>query len=271
MPTATTHDIVIDAGQGRLFARRWTPHAHDARLAPVVLFHDSLGCVELWRDFPQRLAMATGRAVVAYDRLGFGRSDPHPGKLDIDFIDQEARQDFRTVREALGLGRFVALGHSVGGGMAVVCAVVHGESCDAVITESAQTFAEGHTLAGIRLAREAFAEPGQLERLKKYHGEKAAWVLNAWIDHWLSPEVAGWSLDGYLRDVRCPALALHGDQDEYGSLAHPRRIVELAGGRLVVLPACGHVPHREQPGQVLAEIAGWLSKPARTACGNQPS
>jgi len=259
MPTVTTQDTFVDAGDGRLFARSWTPDTADGQ-PPVVLFHDSLGCVELWRDFPQQLAMATGRQVIAYDRLGFGRSDPHPGKLGLGFVEQEAGQGFHAVRVALGLQRYAAFGHSVGGGMALVSAVADGQACTALITESAQMYAEEHTLAGIRQAREDFAQPGQLDRLKKYHGEKAAWVLSAWIDTWLSPDFANWNLDDYLRKVRCPVLALHGDQDEYGSLAHPRRIAELAGGRPVILQACGHVPHREKPAQVVAEIAGWLPR-----------
>ncbi|MEQ9510813.1 MAG: alpha/beta hydrolase, partial [Alloalcanivorax xenomutans] len=66
----------INASQGRLFVKRWTPK-NIATPTPIVLFHDSLGCVALWRDFPQQLAGVTGREVIAYDRLGFGQSDPH--------------------------------------------------------------------------------------------------------------------------------------------------------------------------------------------------
>ncbi|MBO9355799.1 alpha/beta fold hydrolase [Bordetella petrii] len=262
MPTVTTQDISVDTAEGRLFARRWTPDTLDTRQAPMVLFHDSLGCVELWRDFPRQLAAATGRAVIAYDRLGFGRSDPYPGELQAGFIEQEARQGFRRVHAALGLDQFVALGHSVGGGMALVCAVVHEASCRALITESAQMYTEEFTLQGIRQAREAFAQPGQLDRLKKYHGDKAAWVLSAWIDTWLSPRFADWHLDDYLRAVRCPVLSLHGGEDEYGSLEHPRRLATLAGARSVIFEACGHVPHREQPERVIAEITQWLRQPA---------
>ena len=66
---------------------------------PIVLFHDSLGSVALWRDFPAVLAQATGHGVIAYDRLGFGRSDPHPGRLSNDFVQTEAREGFRALRE----------------------------------------------------------------------------------------------------------------------------------------------------------------------------
>ena len=65
----TTEDHRIATARGTLFARCWRPPT-DVERAPVVLFHDSLGCVELWRDFPAQLCSQTGRQVVAYDRKG---------------------------------------------------------------------------------------------------------------------------------------------------------------------------------------------------------
>ncbi|OZI77854.1 alpha/beta fold hydrolase [Bordetella genomosp. 12] len=252
----TTQDHFIETAWGRLFARRW--QAGTAGLPPIVLLHDSLGCVALWRDFPEHLAQAAGRDVIAYDRLGFGRSDPHPGRLGLDFVSREASEGLRCLREQLGFGPFVAMGHSVGGGMAIVAAGGDAQDCRGLITESAQVFAEARTLRGIRQAREDFALPGQLDRLKKYHGDKAAWVLSAWVDSWLAPEFASWNLDAELAQVRCPVLALHGDNDEYGSLEHAERIARLTGGRKQVFAQCGHVPHREQEDAVLAAIGQWL-------------
>lgn len=241
-----------------MFARRWRGRDDTAR-APVVLLHDSLGSVELWRDFPARLAAASGRAVIAYDRLGFGRSDPHPGRLDAGFVAAEAGEGFARVREALGLERFVAFGHSVGGGMAVSCAARFPAQCTGLIAESAQAFVEDRTRAGILAARAVFAEPGQVERLRKYHGDKTEWVLRAWIDTWLAPDFAAWNLDAELARVNCPTLVVHGDQDEYGSLRHPERIAAGVAGpaTLRVVRGCGHVPHRERGGEVLETIRVW--------------
>ncbi|MBE1161731.1 alpha/beta fold hydrolase [Dyella acidiphila] len=262
MSSVSSQDLLITTPQGRLFATRWDPPGDDAsRRAAIVLLHDSLGCVALWRDFPAELALATGRCVIAYDRLGFGRSDPHAGKLDRHFVDAEAHGGFRHLREALQLERFVAFGHSVGGGMAVACAAAHGAHCTALITESAQAFVEDRTIRGILAAQQAFQSPGQLERLAKYHGDKAAWVLSAWIDTWLAPDFADWQLDEDLRRVSCPALAIHGELDEYGSVRHPERIAALVAGpsHSLILPACGHVPHREQPPAVIDAARHWLA------------
>jgi pimeloyl-ACP methyl ester carboxylesterase len=252
-------EFTVNTRGGRLFARRWDVAGVPGR-APIVLFHDSLGCVDLWRDFPQQLALAGRRPVLAYDRLGFGRSDPHPGKLQTSFIRDEADSAFRDLREQLGIGRFVAFGHSVGGGMAVVAAGTHGADCAALVTEAAQTFVEARTVEGLRAAQRSFAQPGQVERLGKYHGDKAAWVLDAWIGTWLSPQFADWSLDEDLRRVRCPTLVIHGELDEYGSPVHPRRIAGMVEGpsTLRLLPDCGHVPHREMAQLVLEQVSRWL-------------
>lgn len=260
MIASLTQDHWIATPQGRLYARRWRSQIDTPSRVPIVLFHDSLGCVELWRDTPERLALATGRDVIAYDRLGFGQSDAHPGQLGLGFIRDEASAGFRHLREQLAFDRFIAFGHSVGGGMAVGCAATYPQYCDALITESAQAFVEDRTLAGIRAAKQAFSQPGQLERLQRYHGDKAAWALSAWTDTWLAQDFAPWTLDDDLRRVQCPVLALHGDRDEYGSALHPERIAALAAGHstMRLLHECGHVPHREQADVVIDIVAQWV-------------
>lgn len=263
-----TESLSLDAAEawintpgGRLHARQWASSTAAAAQPPIVLLHDSLGCVALWRDFPQRLAQATGRRVIAYDRLGFGRSDPYPGALEPGFIQHEAHGGFAALVEQFEVGRFVVLGHSVGGGMAASIAAAYPDRCVGLITESAQAFVEERTREGIRAAQAQFAEAGQMGRLEKYHGDKAQWVLDAWVNTWLSPAFAQWCLDDALLAVRCPVLAIHGMEDEYGSTAQPERIVTLAGApaRLALLPRCGHVPHREQEAAVLDAVSTFVA------------
>lgn len=261
-PNILHHDHWIEHGQGRLFARSWTPPTVSADV-PIVLFHDSLGCVELWRDFPLQLSAVTGRKVIAYDRLGFGRSDERVGQPALDFIADEVASYFPAVRARLGITRFIALGHSVGGCMAINVAAELAGDCVALITESAQCFPEELTLRNIAAAREQFKDPGQVQRLQKYHGDKARWVLDAWTESWLHPDFAAWSLETVLPRISCPVLAIHGTQDEYGTTLHPQMIGRLCSGptRVELIPDTFHVPHRERPEDIVQLIADFVAAP----------
>jgi pimeloyl-ACP methyl ester carboxylesterase len=256
-------DSSVAVPGGSLFVRRWST-GQSAR-PPLILLHDSLGSVEQWRDFPEALANVTCTEVIAYDRLGFGKSTARSGRPSPDFVTDEAATFFPALRLALGLETFVLFGHSVGGAMALAIAAAEREACGAVITEAAQAFVEPRTLAGIRAASAELERPEQFARLSRWHGEKAHWVLDAWAGVWLSPQFRSWSLDEELARVRCPVLAIHGDRDEYGSVEFPRRVTAKAGGpsELAILEGCGHVPHRERREDVLRLAASFLERSRR--------
>lgn len=245
---------------GALHARSWTPASAQAGTPPIVLMHDSLGAVSLWRNFPEALALATGRQVVAYDRAGFGESSPRADTLTPAFVADEAKTGLTAVIDRLGIERFVAMGHSVGGGMSIEAAAQMPDRVDCLITIAAQVFAEDRTLNGIRAAREDFKAPEQLDRLRKYHGDKAPWVLAAWTETWLSEAFSRWSLREVLPHVQCPTLTIHGGLDEFGSTVHQDLIHDRVSGpvRKLLLPDNGHMPHREVPEVVLTAVREFL-------------
>lgn len=253
--TSAPYDDDLQTPDGRLFLRLW-PMPGDR--APILLFHDSLGSVELWRSFPAHLAQRTGRGIIAYDRLGFGRSDPRDALPGPDFVADEARRIVPLICRHLGLTRFIACGHSVGGGMAIETAAQEPERCIALITIAAQAQNEAKTKAGVRQAREDFRDPAVLGRLHRYHGEKSRWVVDAWTENWLSDAFADWSLSQTIARVPCPTLALHGELDEYGSIENAAQIARAPQGRMKILTGVGHVPHRDNQALLLDEITAFL-------------
>jgi pimeloyl-ACP methyl ester carboxylesterase len=258
----------VEHPRGSLFTRIWTSDAAAADTrSPIVLFHDSLGCVDLWRDFPERLSAATGRCVVAYDRLGFGRSDARSDRPSLNFVAEEAQTYFPVIRQQVGFDGFIALGHSVGGGMAIHCAADFSRVCEALITESAQVFLEDRTLQGIAAAKVNFRNDEQILRLGKYHGSRAEWVLDAWFGTWLDPQFASWSLASVLPRVGCPVLAIHGAFDEYGSARHPEMITQLCSGpsRMALMDDAHHVPHREHPERVINIVSDFINQTEQAA------
>lgn len=257
-------DRHLRLGTVTVFARCHLPAPASAQeppaLPPIVLLHESLGSVRQWKAFPQALADATGRTVWAYDRPGFGQSSTLQARPGLDFIEKEAREGLPHLVDQLGLKRYVVYGHSVGGPMALTHAAHCPGRVAAVISEAGQAGVTAQTLQGIREAVAYFADPINLARLEKWHGEKTAWVLDAWAGVWLDAGFAGWSLDAVLPQVTTPTLALHGQRDQYGPPAFAHTIASGVSGpvQLNLWPDCGHHPHREHTSRTLRTVADFL-------------
>jgi pimeloyl-ACP methyl ester carboxylesterase len=251
MDRIKTEEFKIKVDGGNVYAKKWTPEKVLFKL-PAVLLHDSLGSVDLWRDFPKLLAKRLSRTVIAYDRLGFGKSDKRNKIPSLNFIEEEALKYFPDIKSGLMISKYILIGHSVGGGMAVNIASMD-KDCKCVVTIASQAFVEKRTLEGIKKAKNQFEKSGQLERLEKWHGNKAKWVLDFWTTIWLSQKFSDWSLHGCIENVKCPVLAVHGEDDEYGSSAFPEFIAGKAGGisEMIIMKNCGHLPHREKPDEVI--------------------
>ena len=252
-------DFQIQTPCGHLFARKYNPSVDTSGKAPLILLHDSLGCVETWREFPKTLSERLQRTVIAYDRLGFGKSSALEQAPALEFISDEADIYCPLLLQHFGIKEYYLFGHSVGGAMALIIAS-KSNHCLGVITEAAQAFVEEKTLEGIRRAKEAYKIPDRMERLRKFHGEKAEWVVKAWTDTWLNPVFSSWSLQKFLPLVRCPVLVIHGDQDEYGSAEFPKIISSQVSGpaEMHLLEGCGHIPHREREGDVIALVEKFI-------------
>ena len=195
-----------------------------------------------------------------YDRLGFGKSDARQALPSNQFIEEEAITYFPQIKLDLEITNYILLGHSVGGAMAVNIAALDSQ-CDAVVTISAQAFVEEITLHGIQIAKKNFQNSQQMEKLAKWHGDKAEWVLKAWTDIWLCPSFSHWQLNN-IKQVYCPVLAIHGKNDEYGSEKFPEFIVNNSSGisRMDIIDNCGHMPHKSHTEHVVGEIKQFIKE-----------
>lgn len=86
---------------------------------PVVLVHGLPGCAYDWRALSGSLANR-GRRALAYDRVGFGRSDPRPE--DISYTVEQNARELLGLLEALDLRDTSVVGWSYGGGTAILAA-----------------------------------------------------------------------------------------------------------------------------------------------------
>jgi pimeloyl-ACP methyl ester carboxylesterase len=230
-------------------------------LATMVFLHESLGCIDTWREFPAFLAEAVGLDAIVYDRLGYGLSAPMPDTPRTPrYLHTEAERLFALL-DALGIGEVVLFGHSDGGSIALLAAAMQPARVRAVITEGAHVFVEEETLEGVRIARALMTKTDLPVRLARYHGDKVARLTSAWIDTWLSPAFRDWNIEADLRNARCPALIIQGEDDEYGTPAQVDAIVEAWSGKAepLLLAGARHTPHREANKAVMTATTAFLS------------
>jgi pimeloyl-ACP methyl ester carboxylesterase len=232
--------------------------AASSGVPPLVLLHEGLGSVAMWRDFPARLATATGAETLVYSRHGYGRSAPLTAKRKVDYMHDEAQNVLPHLLERLGMTRPVLIGHSDG---ASIVAIYGGSGLPAagIVLMAPHVFVEDVSITSIAAARDAFRTTDLPKRLGRYHDdvESAFW---GWNDIWLDPAFRSWNIEGLVPKITAPLLLIQGEGDEYGTPAQVETIRRLAKTRceLALLPNCGHSPHRDQPEKTLELIAGFV-------------
>ncbi|MGA9859666.1 MAG: alpha/beta hydrolase [Solirubrobacteraceae bacterium] len=226
----------------------------------LVLLHEGLGSVGLWRTFPSDLRHATGRRVIAFSRFGHGSSAPPPRPRTRAFFDEEAGTVLPELLDRLDAGTPMLVGHSDGASIALVHAASHPVA--GLVLMAPHVFVEEQTLTGIRATRAAYAGGELRARIARHHDNPDA-AFSGWCDVWLDPSFTDWTLDAEIERLEAPALLIQGRDDPYGSLEQIDRIWRRTGGPAtrLVLPG-GHSPHLEQPERVLAAIAEFVADPS---------
>jgi len=127
---------------GKRLETLWVrPAADGAPAKPVmVMLHEGLGSVALWKEFPQRLAEATGCSVLAYSRYGHGRSQILAENRPVEFMHHEGEVVLPEMLAKLDIRRPVLLGHSDGGSIALVFAGTYPENVSGLILEAPHVF-----------------------------------------------------------------------------------------------------------------------------------
>ena len=250
--------MLVDAAGARLEVERID--VGRAAVAPIVLLHEGLGSVAMWRDFPHQVAHATGRDVVAYSRRGYGHSSAAPLPHTVRYMHDEALVVLPALLEALRIGRPILLGHSDGGSIALIHAGASGRPVAGLALMAPHVFVEDLSVASIAQAKVAW-ETGDLRaRLARYHDDAEA-TFRGWNDIWLHPDFRAWTIEDETRGVRCPVLAIQGEDDEYGTMEQVDRIARLAPDVDVVrLADCRHAPHRDQPAAVLDALVRFVDR-----------
>jgi pimeloyl-ACP methyl ester carboxylesterase len=260
---------------GALEAAWWGPGPAEA--PTLVLLHEGLGSVALWREAPERLAASTGWGVFAYSRFGYGNSDSTELPRPLTYMQYEARVVLPEVLRAARIERAVLVGHSDGGSIAAIYAgswagpeddgVAGGKriidtplSILGLVTIAAHFVVEDLNIASIRQIRAEY-ETGTLRgRLARYHRDVDVAFLG-WNDAWLDPRFQDFDITGLLPHIQVPVLGLQGAADPYGTALQ----IDILNANVrapvttQVIAGAQHSPHLEAKDVTLAAITSFIA------------
>ena len=244
----------------------------------------------LW---PALSPLASARQVILYDQRGRGASQAPSDPLAARIEDDAA--DVGALRRALGIRHWDVLGHSWGGGIAMLGVVRDLAGTRRLVTVNAVGPTErvdgdaARRTAGARGRRRAArvleqlggapqhaARPGGARRLQPRRAI-AAWFADPAMAAYFAPPhaasvtgaavVAHLRREGYdwrneLRALSVPTLVIHGERDALPAAVAHELCELLPRARPALLPDAGHMPFWEAPMRFFDAVGSFLAAPS---------
>jgi pimeloyl-ACP methyl ester carboxylesterase len=249
MPTASVNGLTI----------KYESRGSSART--LCLVHGSGGNTAAWR--PQMDALADVARVIALDLPGHGGSTGSFATID------EAVAVLRGFVDALGLGRVVVGGHSMGGAIAQAFALAAPERTAGVVLVG--------TGARLRVL------PKIIELIEQDHPAGVQLVTDLAVAATAAPALKQMVYDETLRaparalaadfracdrfdvmtrlgEIQVPALVVTGAEDQLTPPKYAQYFgAHIAGARVVIVPGAGHYVQLERPDEVSRAIRAFLT------------
>ena len=234
--------------------------AREGGAPELVFLHEGLGSVSHWKDFPERVAQATGCPVTVYSRYGSGNSDLLETPHGVRYMHDEGLLVLPDLLSQLEIENPILVGHSDGGSIAIVYAGAH-DCVQGLVLMAPHVFVEDLSVASIAEAKVRFETTDLPAKLARHHRD-AVRTFWGWNDIWLHPQFRSWNIEEYLPRITCPTLVIQGLEDQYGTMAQVAAIQAQSGGpvEVMALEKCKHSPQRDQPEKVLEAITGFVRR-----------
>lgn len=247
---------------------------------PIVLLHGTSASLHTWDGWAD--ALKDQRRVIRMDLPGFGLTGPMP---DGDYRLTRYVSFVIALLDQLGVQQAVLAGNSFGGNLAWKIAVDHPQRVSRLVLVDAAgyPFDPASMPIGFKIAQIPALRPMMEHTLPRSMIESS--VRNVYGDpSKVTPELVDRYQELTLRagnrgalverfrqspsgeftmqisQVRQPTLILWGGQDRLippdNALSFQR---DIAGSRLVMFDALGHVPHEEDPAQTVAAVQDFLA------------
>ena len=247
---------------------------------PIVLLHGTSASLHTWDGWSQTLS--TTRRVIRFDLPAFGLTGPNPQN---DYTLKSYVSFVTAVMDKLGVQRFVLGGNSLGGQIAWETAHALPARVERLILvdSGGYAFVPKSLPVGFQIARMpvlrnlmAYTLPRGIVQnsIENVYGDPSL-VQPALIDRYYdltlragNRNALGYRLDqGYVSDeakiksLKLPTLILWGAKDRLIPPESGQNFArDIAGSKLVMFEALGHVPHEENAQMTLAEVQKFLQK-----------
>lgn len=246
---------------------------------------------------PHMLELARDRECLFYDQRGGGRSRHDNDRAAISW--ESHVRDLEAVVGEFSLHPLTIVGYSWGALLALLYSVqaAHGHASPAparlVLIDPAPIsrpwrqrfeaeFARRQQSAAVQALRDELAASDLREsdpaayRRRIFELSVAGYFASPRAARDLTPfrvtarvqestwdSLGDFDLTTALRDVRCPALVVHGRQDPI-PLESSAAVAEALEAELVVLDDCGHVPYVEQPEALFRAVQAFFNRTSPT-------
>ncbi|MFF6876669.1 MULTISPECIES: alpha/beta fold hydrolase [unclassified Streptomyces] len=242
----TSDSVAIDAVYepgAAVYDTSGTPSAHPA----FVVAHGFTGSVD--RPHVRRIAAVLARygGVVTFSFRGHGMSGGHSTVGDREVLDLAAAVAWARSR---GHERVVTVGFSMGGSVVLRHAALHPRQTDAVVAVSSPARWYYRGTAPMRRLHWLVTRPEG--RIVGRYGFRTRIHRRDWNPVPLSP------VEAVPRIAPTPLLVVHGEDDGYFPVDHPRMLAAAAGdqGELWLEPGMGHAENAASD-ELLARIGEW--------------
>lgn len=248
---------------------------------PVLLLHGRSGNALSWQRFAAKLA--DRYRVVAFDQRGHGLSD-WPGR----YTHRLLTGDVAEVAEAVGLGKFALIGHSMGAAIAWEYAARHPDNvnCLVLVDASPDPPGEGESYPPGLLAGSGLKWPEGMVAWATTRGWTAGinrQDLDLWLTRYARQAPGGGYVLGYdeavydeayvsgrmwasnradwrlVSQIVCPTLVVVGEDGIVGRALGELLARRLRHGEFAFIPGTGHLVHWQNLPAALAAVGPFLA------------
>lgn len=228
----------------------------------LILLHEGLGSVAMWRKIPELIHIKTKLNVLVYSRFGYGQSSPIKLPRPTNYMSIEAEEYLPEIIKILSIKNYFLIGHSDGGTIATIGS--NSKNIDQLlgtILIAPHFFVEQESIEAIEDISYQYKYKNLKSKLERFHNDvdNAFW---GWSDVWLSPNFKNWNILKDLLLIKTPILALQGTNDPYGTINQINILEQKVQGTFdkVVIKDCGHNPFIEYKDKTIEHINAFIKK-----------